>query len=297
MLLYKSGLKNNLTISSNCAKCVKLSELTTYGLGGYANCYFPETPYQAKRIYADLIENGEKVTILGNGSNILASDNNYTGYIICLRKMRGIVRLDKDKILCLAGTSIASILKYCNKNNLSGIEYMYGIPASIGGAAYMNAGVGNQTISNNIVFIDYFGDFSGKISSQMCNFGYRHSTMRDINGVILAVVLKLTQSSAQEIDEKINFYKLKRAHLPKGKSCGCIFKNGADYSSGELIDKAGLKGLRCGGAYISEYHANFIINDGGSADDVKRLINTAKSRVLDKFGIELQEEVVYIGDF
>ena len=121
--------------------------------------------------------------------------------------------------------------------------------------------------------------------------------MRDINGVILSVTLKLQPSSRQEIDEKITYYRLKRRHLPKGKSCGCVFKNGEDYYSAKLIEMAGLKGLRCGGAFISDEHANFIINDGGHSGDVKRLIDTAKNLVMIQFGKQLQEEVVYIGDF
>ena len=161
----------------------------------------------------------------------------------------------------------------------------------------MNAGIGTYSVSQNIVNIDYFGDYYGKISALECNFGYRQSTMRNINGLILAVMLNLAPATIDEIDEKIAYFKSKRAHLPKGRSCGCVFKNGANYSSGELIDKAGLKGMHCGGAYISPEHANFIINGGGSSNDVKKLIELTKQKVLNKFGIELQEEVVYIGEF
>ena len=297
MLLYKSGLNNYLTNAINCKKHIKLADITTYGLGGYAECYFPKTPYEAKQVYSYLKSKGNKISVLGNGSNVLASDSAFNGSVICMREMCGIIRVSESRIICLAGTKISSILKYCKSSGLSGLEYMFGIPASIGGAAFMNAGIGKYAVSQNIVNIDYFGDFCGKISKNQCCFGYRRSTMRNINGLILSVTLKLTPATPNEIDEKISYFKLKRAHLPKGRSCGCVFKNGENYSSGELIDKAGLKGLKCGGAYISPEHANFIINDGGSADDVKKLIEIAKQNVLQKFGIELQEEVVYIGDF
>ncbi len=298
MLLYKSGLSKYIKNPDRCSERVKLSGLTTYGLGGYADsCYFPKSPYQAKRIYSYIKSRGEEPIILGNGSNILISDRGINLPVICLKKMSGIVRLSETRIYCLAGTKISEILQYCKKRSLSGIEYMYGIPASIGGAAFMNAGIGNCAISQNIVNIDYFGDICGKISSKYCKFGYRQSTMRNINGIILAVTLDLHFASPQEIEEKLNFFKIKREHLPKGRSCGCVFKNGADFSSGELIDKAGLKGTRIGGAYISEAHANFIINDGGSSDDVDSLIKFVKERVFHDFGVQLQEEVVYIGDF
>lgn len=298
MLLYKSGLSKYIKNSDRCRERVKLSRLTTYGLGGYADsCYFPKTPYQAKRVYSYIKAKGEEPIILGNGSNVLISDSGITSSIICLKKMKGIIRLSETRIYCLAGTKISEILKYCKKHSLSGIEYMFGIPASIGGAAFMNAGIGNYAISQNIVNIDYFGDICGKISAKQCKFGYRQSTMRNMNGVILAVTLDLHSASPNEIEEKVNYFKRKRVHLPKGRSCGCVFKNGANYSSGELIDLTGLKGTRIGGAYVSEAHANFIINDGGSADDIKRLINFVKERVFHNFGVQLQEEVVYIGDF
>lgn len=298
MLLYKSGLRNYAANALKCCRRIKLSEITTYGLGGYADeCYFPKTPYQAKLVYGALKDDGSKIAVLGNGSNVLASDKGFDGSIICMREMRGIIRLNKTRICCLAGTRISSILNYCKKNGLSGIEFMCGIPASIGGAAFMNAGIGNYSISQNIVNIDYFGDFCGKLGVKQCNFEYRQSTMRSINGLILSVTLKLSSAEPGEIEEKINYFKSKRAHLPKGKSCGCVFKNGVNYSSGELIDKVGLKGMKSGGAYISPEHANFIINGGGSSEDVKRLVELAKRRVLLEFGVELQEEVVYIGEF
>lgn len=298
MLLYKSGLNKCISSPKKFYDSIKLSQLTTYGLGGYAReCYFPKTPFQAKRIYKQLKERGMAIAILGNGSDVLASDNGFYGAVICLRDMCGILRLSDTRIYCLAGTKISEILKYCKTHGLSGIEYMYGIPASIGGAAFMNAGIGKCSISQNIVNIDYFGDFCGKINSKRCNFGYRQSTMRSINGIILAVTLELTPSTPQEIEEKIAYYKSKRSHLPKGRSCGCVFKNGENYSSGELIDKAGLKGLSCGGAYISHEHANFIINGGGCSGDVRKLISVIKRCVFHDFGVELQEEVVYIGEF
>lgn len=297
MLLYKSGLNKYAQNTATACKYINLSSLTTYGLGGPAQCYFPRTPYRAKQIYRQLESEGRKIAILGNGSNVLASDSGFDGGVICTGYMDGIVRLGETEILCLAGTKISSILSYCLKHGLGGAEYMYGIPASIGGAAYMNAGVGEHSISQNIAYITYFGDFCGNFSAEKCNFGYRYSTMRDIKGLILAVALKLQPANPLEIKERIDFFKARRAALPKGRSCGCVFKNGTNYSAGELIDKAGLKGLKSGGAHVSAEHANFIINDGGSAGDVKTLISLVKSRVLKRFGVDLREEVVYIGEF
>ncbi len=296
MLLYRRSFKLPRQINCERAEHIKLSRLTTYGLGGMCECYFPRTPYSACRIYEKLRKGG-KVAVIGNGSDILASDYGFDGGVICLKRMRGILPISETEILCLAGTNVADILAYCKKRSIGGMEYMYGIPASIGGAAYMNAGVGQYSISQNIVGVKCFGDFNGFLSREKCNFGYRHSTMCDINCLILSVKLRFCKSSDIEIRERTEYFKNKRRHLPKGKSCGCVFKNGENYSAGELIDRAGFKGLRRGNAYVSEKHADFIINEGDCAADVKYLIDIVKRGVLEQFGVRLHEEVVYIGEF
>ena len=121
--------------------------------------------------------------------------------------------------------------------------------------------------------------------------------MRDINGVILSVELSVAPQSAEIWKEKIKEYLKSRAFHPKGKSCGCVFKNPAGLSAGKIIEDAGLKGLRYGRAKVSEKHANFIMNEGDSSADVYKLIEEVKRRVFDFSGIALEEEVVYIGDF
>ncbi|MDE7379507.1 MAG: UDP-N-acetylmuramate dehydrogenase [Clostridia bacterium] len=299
MLLYKSGLKN--LISAQKVKTVSPFEFaknTTYGLGGNAPvAYYPKTPWQAKMVFDELSARGERFTVIGNGSNLLVSDSGFSGAVISTRKLSGIVRLSNNRLLCLAGTKISDLLLYCRVRGLGGLEYLYGIPATVGGAAFMNAGVNGATIGNNIISVNVYNGKSLILSNENCNFGYRHSTMRDINALILSVIVKVDNVSAEEIDRRIDYYKTRRKHLPRGKSCGCVFKNPEGHSGGQLIDAAGFKGLRYGGAVVSNSHANFIINDGGSAQDVKELIYTVKRGVFDKFGILLEEEVVYIGDF
>ena len=199
--------------------------------------------------------------------------------------------------MCLAGTKVAELLKYCKDNCLGGLEYLYGIPASVGGAAFMNAGVSGHMMGDNVESVRLYDGKAIILINEKCNFGYRHSTMRDINALILSIIVKVDNLSAEEIAERINYFKERRSHLPKGKSCGCVFKNPAGNSAGALIEQAGLKGLRVGGAYVSESHASFIINDGGSSSDVKSVIEIVKARVSEQFGVLLREEVVYIGEF
>lgn len=297
MLSYKSGLQK-------CIKSVKtespfaFSKNTTYGLGGYAKiAYLPETVYEAKLAFDRLSSERAAFEVLGNGSNVLVADGGFDGAVICTKNLRGIIRLDCNRLMCLAGTKVAELLSYCKKHGLGGLEYLYGIPATIGGAAYMNAGVCGSAIGANIESVCVYDGKTHILSREMCDFRYRHSTMRDINALILSIIVKVDECAALEIDERLTFFKQRRRHLPKGKSCGCVFKNPKGYSAGYLIEAAGLKGTRCGGAHVSREHASFIINDGGSSQDVKRLIETVKSKVFVQFGIELQEEVVYIGEF
>lgn len=121
--------------------------------------------------------------------------------------------------------------------------------------------------------------------------------MRDINSLILGVELKVCPQNSEKVRENISRFLGYRKFHPKGASCGCVFKNIGNLSAGKLIDDCGLKGLTCGGAYVSEKHANFLINNGGCAADVYELIKTVKKRVFERTGVKLEEEVVYIGDF
>ena len=299
MLLYKSGINSGVLCAEMAGvSAFTFSKFTTYGLGGGAReAFFPKTVREAKNVYRILSEQGKSIEIIGNGSNILASDKGFDGAVISTRNMCGIVRLSDNRLLCLAGTKISCLLKYCKDRGLGGLEYLYGIPATVGGAAFMNAGVSGKTISDNIVNVHIYDGHSTVLDNKSCNFGYRRSTMRDIKALILSIILKTYPCNVKDINEKLSYYKNRRCGLPKGKSCGCVFKNPSNDSAGRLIEAAGLKGMSLGGAYVSCEHANFIINGGSSAQDVKDLIAYVKARVMEKFGVLLEEEVVYIGDF
>ena len=267
-------------------------------LGGKAQiAYFPKNILEAKSAYDALVSVQKDYKIVGNGSNLLVSDRGFDGGVICTRKLKGIVRISEDKILCLAGTTVGQLIKYCMDSGLGGLEYLYGIPATIGGAVFMNAGVQGFTIGNNVVAVKVYDGKTHVLSRENCNFSYRHSTMRDINAIILSIIVKVDKVSANESEHRLAYFRDRRKHLPVGKSCGCVFKNPPEGSAGYFIEKAGLKGLTVGGATVSDKHASFIINNNGSAFDVKCVIELVKKRVLEKFGVKLEEEVVYIGEF
>ncbi len=296
MLLYYRGVDNSLKLVGSNNFC--FSHNTTYRLGGKAKiAFFPRNIPQAQAAFDYCNNNNLKFFILGNGSNVLASDDGFDGAVICTKKLKGIIRLSENRLFCLAGTTVAQLLNYCKNHSIGGVEYLAKIPATVGGAAFMNAGAAGKFIGTDAEKVLIYDGKKRYLSQNDCNFTYKHSTMRDINSIILAVVLKLSPMDSREIADNVSHFSGLRQNLPKGRSCGCVFKNPAGYSAGLLIDKAGLKGIRCGTAVVSCRHANFIISEGGSAEDVKLLINLVKHFVKLKFGVELCEEVVYIGDF
>ncbi|MGN0814227.1 MAG: UDP-N-acetylmuramate dehydrogenase [Candidatus Coproplasma sp.] len=303
MLLYKSGnlralRKESLIKQTEYKNCFSFAKNTTYGLGGVAQgAYFPENIPQAIAVYDYLGSGGKGRVILGCGSNVLASDRQFCGNVLSTKKLCGIVRLNSDTLFCLAGTTVPHVIKYCREHGLGGLEFISGIPATIGGLTYMNGGADGKFISSVVRSVKIYDGAVINLSNAECNFGIKKSAMQRRDCIILGVFLEVFPSTVAEIDDKINYYLARRGHLPKGRSCGCVFKNPPCVPAGKLIEQAGLKGKRIGGAYVSPIHANFIINDGACAGDVRKLIDCVRREVYNTFGILLEEEVRYIGDF
>lgn len=275
---------------------------TTYGCGGTARAaFFPGNEHEAAELYSALKRRGERFCILGCGSNVLARDGFYDGYVICTSRLRGIsperIGGKEVNLNILGGTRVAELLNYCKKYALSGVEFLAGIPASIGGLTYMNGGAAGIYIGEFIQSVRICDDEIRALTADECNFSYKHSTMRDIECLILSIKLRLKQSTSRSVALNIDERLSARRQLPRGRSCGCVFENYCGVSAGKIIENAGLKGLRLGGAYVSPVHANFIINGGDSSADVYALIQTVKGEVFKKFGVTLKEEVCYIGDF
>lgn len=275
----------------------RLAESTTYGLGGTAKiAYYPKNIDEVCGIYDTLTNQDEKFFILGKGSNILVSDAGFNGAVICTCKLKGL-RKKGNLIQCDSGVTVGEILNYCISNACGGLEYLAGIPASLGGLVCMNGGANGQYISKNVVTVTIYDGKIRTLTQEECHFSVKHSTMQDIKCVILSMELKTTNDLKENIRNKIKMRINERKSQPKGKSCGCVFKNPEGISAGKLIDECGLKGYRIGGALISPEHANFILNDGATAADIYNLISFIKKTVFQKTGIELEEEVIYIGDF
>lgn len=303
MLLYKSG-NIRAVYGESLIKRVRsengfvFAKNTTYGLGGAAQkAYFPDSIPQAEAVYKKIRASGESSVIFGCGSNVLASDRPFRGSVLCTRELSGIARINRDAIFCLAGTTVPRLLSYCKARGLGGLEFLYGIPATIGGLVYMNGGSDGIFMDSVVRAVRIFDGQAKNLSNAQCKFGAKYSSMQSCGCLICGAFIAVYPSSQDKIEDKINYYKARRSHLPKGRSCGCVFKNPPAAPAGKLIEQAGLKGRRIGGAFVSPVHANFIINDGGTAEDVRKLILTVKREVFLSCGVTLEEEVGYIGDF
>lgn len=273
-----------------------LKNYTTFRIGGPATVLAePENIEELRYLLKALLEEGEKFFILGGGSNLLISDEGFRGVVISLQRGEFIETSGSCENLKVgAGVKIPALLGWCGKNGFEGLEFMAGIPASLGGAIRRNAGMKEKTIADiieDVTYLDEKGEIR-KLSRQELDFSYRSLNLEF--SVIVGATLKLKKSGPQKVRENIRFFfDVKRQKQPVGeRSAGCIFKNPEIQSAGILIDETGLKGRRCGGACISEKHGNFIVNENNAtAKDVLRLMDIVREEVRLKKNVILEPEV------
>lgn len=274
---------------------------TTVGIGGSAPLgVYPKNSEDLAQVVCFLRAEKIPYLIIGNGSNILASDNGFHGVVICTRRADA-VAMGKGGLSIEAecGASVSRVLAFAAKNGLGGLSFLAGIPATMGGLLYMNGGAQGRYIESVLQSAEVL--LEGKrvlLSAQDCGYSYKDSRFMHENAVLLKCVLKCSASDSEAVRKEYRETLLKRKSLPKGKSLGCVFKNLPGISAGQLIERCGLKGLRCGDAVVSAQHANFIINDSGAtAEEYRSLIYQVKQRVFSETGMVLTEEIRYIGEF
>ena len=268
----------------------------TMGTGGVAPlALFPENEAQMLEILALLQQKQLPYCIVGNLSNTLAADGTIRKVVVCTKHMK-YTRLSGGYLYAEAGINSGRLLQRCISAGVSGLEFLEGIPCTLGGALYMNAGVNGAHMSDVVETVRIYRD--GRVQTiplHDCAYDYKSSVFMGSSDVILGATMRLTPASPAYIQEQIAIYKNRRSHLPKGKSLGCIFKNPKGRLAGELIDGAGLKGLRIGGAFVSQEHANFIINEyNATSQDVRTLIMLIKNAVYAQYKIVLEEEIRYL---
>lgn len=281
------GLKEN----------VLLSKYSTFRIGGPAKYLIEASdPKDLKRAIEKALEIDLKFLVIGGGSNILFSSEGYDGMVIVFNSSNNFL-IDNNLIEVNASVPLNYLV---NKlDSYTGLEWAVGIPGTLAGAINGNAGAFGGEISNSIKKVKALEVKDKKIierefSKEDCNFGYRNSIFKNNpNLIITSAILELEKGNTEEIKQKIKNNLSKRIlKQPKGFSVGSIFKNGDNFSAGELIEKAGLKGKQIGDAKIAEDHANFIINLGNAtSDDVLSLIKIIKKEVEEKFLIKLEEEI------
>ncbi len=267
---------------------------TSMGCGGKARlAFYPKTEEEFIFLVTELTQN---YIVVGNMTNVLVSDLGTDKVVVCTKQLKKIHVMEEDCVYAECGVSSGALLAYLHALNMSGAEFLTGIPCTIGGALYMNAGACDKYISEIVqtVHVCRKGE-SLTIDARECQYAYKHSLFMENGDDILGATLRLQKSDVHSIAKAMRFYRERRKHLPQGRSLGCIFKNPSEGSAGEWIERAGLKGLRVGGAKVSELHANFIINDANATTrEICALIELVKNTVFSRCGILLEEEIQYI---
>lgn len=269
------------------------SKRSSIGCGGFSPmAIYPQSVEETLKILRLLREENRRYYVVGNMSNVLPPDGESETVMLVMKDLKGVAPTPNG-VYVSAGTTSGELLAACKRLKLSGAEFLDGVPCTLGGAAYMNAGAGGTYIHTIIESVRVLraGEIR-TVSKEDCGYAYKTSVFMQNDDVIVGANLILQSATEEEIERKRAEYRQKRAHLPKGKSMGCVFKNPESAIAGKLIEGAGLKGLRIGGAFVSEEHANFIINDGNAtAEQIRTLINVIKNAVFAQYKIRLREEI------
>ena len=238
-----------------------------------------------------------KPAILGAGTNVLAPDEGLSGLVICLKDcLAGMEQVGDTHIRVMAGSTMARTAMFAANQNLGGMEFAHGIPGTIGGGIYMNAGAYGgemRQIVESVEVMDAEGNVESLSNAEMC-FSYRHSVLEDTNKIVVSALLKLTPAPAEEVKAKMKELIGKRtASQPLDyPSAGSAFKRPVGGYAAALIDEAGMKGYRIGDAAISEKHAGFAVNLGNAtAEDVKQLLKEVAQKVYAHSGIRIEPEI------
>ena len=280
---------------------VSLKQYTTYRVGGIAKCIvYPRTEKSLVKLMRYLKDKKIPYKILGNGSNLLFSEKEYTNILIKLSELDAITFVGKEKIRAEAGASLIKVSLMAAKKGLTGLEFASGIPGTIGGAVYMNAGAYKSDMGYIVENVKVLTKDLNiiKLENKEMNFHYRSSFLQKHKDYIcLETTLKLRKGKKENIEEVIKERRQRRIESQplEYPSAGSVFRNPEGNYAGKLIEDAGLKGKKHGGAMVSSKHANFIVNEkNAKADDIKYLIDLCHKEVLDKYGIDLKIEQEFV---
>lgn len=274
-----------------------LSKYTTFKIGGPARVLIEaKSDEEVLKLVRFFDEMKEDYLIIGNGSNLLITDAGIERPVIVLDKnFSNITMIDEVTLYAEAGASLKSLANKALDLGLGGLEAISGIPGTVGGAVYMNAGAYGSEIKDVVTKIRYIKDDRiAELDASEANFAHRRSIFQDKGYIILGAYFKLEKKDKKDIDEEQRDYTQRRKDKQplEYPSAGSVFKRPEGYYASKLIEDAGLKGLSVGGAMVSKKHSGFIINTGSASfDDVVTLIEKVKAIVLEKFAVSLEEEI------
>jgi UDP-N-acetylmuramate dehydrogenase len=278
-------------------KHVQLAPYTAYKIGGPADYFAEATTHEQ---IPDLIEFANKKNIpffiLGGGCNTVFSDKGFRGLII--HNKANNIKVHGSRLVAESGAMLASVINEARKHELGGIIKLVGLPGTIGGAIYGNAGAQGVEIGDFVESVKIYRPIDGIVEEpkEYFQFSYRHSILKKTKEIVLEVVLDLPNLDPEDVTSKVLQFRAQKQ--PKGKVAGSFFKNPtATEAAGYLIDKAGLKGLRIGDIEISEQHGNWLMNIGNATqEDLLKVAKKCKKEVKEKFGIELEPENILIDE-
>ncbi len=280
-----------------------IAPYTTYHLGGPVGAFVqPHSVDDLSAMLRCLAHGQAPYLILGGGSNVLFADEGYRGVVIRLGRGFQGVHIEGDNVRAKAGTQLVTVLSKAREANLGGVEFFAGIPGTIGGAVVGNAGAKKAWIGptvEELTIVTPRGEVK-HLKKNEFEYGYRYSSLKLSGNVLVEVVLKLKKEPQSEIEKKVKeYFQHRRGKQPRvEKNAGSVFKNPQGNFAGRLIQSAGLKGFRVGGAKVSEIHANFIVNDGtATAHDVVEVMREVQKRVYGEYQIRLEPEILPQGDW
>lgn len=275
---------------------------TTFEIGGPCDVMIiPENKEQVLNTLKTIKEHDFSYMVIGNGSNLLVSDQGLRMVIIKLGEAFSQIKIEGEKVYAQAGAELAEVAKASIEEGLAGMEYVSGIPGNIGGAITMNAGAYGGEMKDIVETVTCLGqDLEIRTyTNEDMHFSYRHSRVQEENLIVLEVELALEKGNQEEIDELYHSLTQRREEKQplEYASAGSTFKRPEGYYAGKLIDDAGLRGYKHNNAMVSEKHCGFVINTGGAAcDDVLYVIRHIQKEIYDKYRVKLQTEVKILGE-
>ncbi|AFA49446.1 UDP-N-acetylmuramate dehydrogenase [Acetobacterium woodii] len=286
--------------AENISENEPMKNHTSFKVGGPADLFLrPQSKEELEKVLKICKASGKPFYVMGNGSNLIVRDGGYSGIIINTKALN-LVKVEGETLIAEPGISLKDLANIALEEKLTGIEFASGIPGSLGGAVTMNAGAYDGEMKKIITSIQVITE-DGTIKTipqAACAFGYRSSVLQANNWVLSSVEIQLKHGNYQEIKDKMLDLNTQRATKQplEYPSAGSTFRRPEGYYAGKLVQDAGFRGHRVGGAQVSEKHSGFVINrDGATAADILNLIGAIQAGVSSQFGVELKTEVIVIG--